>query len=94
MNTDELVRSDHEAMLIVGSFAHSMNNPESWERFANRLFDEWGKRSGVDLASLEGRTAAGRPAATQDAQSGIHPAAANPNAAPTPDDGIGPQASG
>ena len=94
MKTDDLVRADHEAMLIVGSFAQSLHDPESWERFTNRLFDEWGKRYGIDLAALEGRNAAGRIPATENTLPSVRAAASDYDAAASPNDGSGTPASG
>ena len=93
MNTDELTRSDREAMLIVGTFAHSLSNPESWERFTDRLFDEWGKRHGIDLAAIEGRNAPRRLPQAQDPLTDVRSATSDNDAAATPDANGGPPAS-
>jgi hypothetical protein len=88
MNTAELVRSDHEAMVIVGTFALAQGEPAMWERFIDRLFDEWAKPIG-GLGTIEGRDATGRPSETEDALASVSTPAANSDSEPAPDVGAG-----
>jgi hypothetical protein len=48
MTPAELVRADHETMLIVGSFANALQDPASFERFVDRMFNEWERRDAVE----------------------------------------------
>ena len=47
----DLARADHEAMLIVGTFVTAQQNPAVWERFLDRMFDQWASRDATDATS-------------------------------------------
>ncbi len=51
----EPARADHEAMLIVGTFVTAQADPAVWERFVNRLYDQWQTQ---DAATRADRAAA------------------------------------
>ncbi len=51
----ETARADHEAMLIVGTFVTAQQNPEIWQQFVTRLYDQWANE---DAATRADRAAA------------------------------------
>ncbi len=82
MTPAELVRADHEMMLIIGAFVTAQQDPASFERFTERLFNEWERR-----ATDEGRAAAGRVEADRRAFADLLTAATHRNAEPPQDTG-------
>ncbi len=89
-NSAELVRADHEAMLIVGSFVAAQQDPAIWERFCNRLFDDWQRNAAAAAASRadaanQAIAALGRLSATREPLPGVDAAKADKHAEPTPD---------
>ncbi len=88
MTPAELVRADHEAMLIVGSFVAAQQDPASFERFVDRMLNEWQRRADADAANRLAATdaavnALGRIQANRGAQPGLDTASVNNNPAPT-----------
>lgn len=98
MSNADLVRADQQAMLILGTFVSAQQDPAIWERFTNRLFDQWAHESNVSesirtAAANQAITALGRLAEGRGTQPGVDAAKAGDNPAPPQATGGGAAAS-
>ncbi len=91
----DLVRADQQTMLIVGTLAAAQHDPAVWERFVDRMFDDWAKEADNDAANRasaanQAIAAIGRLAASRGTQPDMDPAATGDNSPPAREPVAGP----